>query len=229
MDLVEKIIPNTGKPVDRLKYSKAIGCLMYVMTSTRHDIAYVVGRLSRFTSNPCRHHWHAITKVFKYLKGTMNYGLLYVGDPLVLEGYSYSSWINHIKDSSFTSGLVFLLGGGAISWASKKQKCVTSYTMEFQFVALVVAGKEAEWLRNLIHEIPIWSKPIAPISIHYDSATTLARAYSQLYNGKYKHLGVRHSMIKELIMKGVISIEFVRSQHNLAHHLTKGLARDLVI
>ncbi|GJY32904.1 hypothetical protein Tco_0417373 [Tanacetum coccineum] len=68
MDPVEKLMPNTGKPVDQLKYSRAIGCLMYAMTSTRPDIAYTVGRLSRFTSNPSRFHCHAITRVFKYLK-----------------------------------------------------------------------------------------------------------------------------------------------------------------
>ncbi|GJS37787.1 hypothetical protein Tco_0536169 [Tanacetum coccineum] len=60
-------------------------------------------------------------------------------------------------------------------------------------------------------------------------AATLAKAYSQMYNGKSRHLGVRHSMIRELITNGVISIEFVRSQQNLANYLTKGLARDLVI
>ncbi|GKF48702.1 hypothetical protein Tco_0141953, partial [Tanacetum coccineum] len=134
MDPIEKLKPNTGKPVDLLEYSRAIGFLMYAMTSTRPDIAYVVGRLSRFTSNPSRQHWQAITRVF-------------------------------------------LLGGGAISWASKKQTCITGSTMESEFVALVAAGKEAEWLRNLIHEIPIWPKPIAPISIRCDSAATLAKAY----------------------------------------------------
>ncbi|GJY52573.1 zinc finger, CCHC-type containing protein [Tanacetum coccineum] len=203
MDPVEKLKPNTGKPVDQLEYSRAIGCLMYAMTSTRPDIAYAVD--------------------------TMNYGLSYVGYPLVLEAYSDARWINHVEDSSSTSGWVFLLGGGAISWAFKKQTCITGFIMEYEFVALAAAGKEAEWLRNLIHEIPIWPKPIAPISIRCDSAATLAKAYSQMYNGKSRHLGVRHSMIRELIRNDVISIEFVRSQHNLADHLTKGLARDLVI
>ncbi|GJZ80200.1 zinc finger, CCHC-type containing protein, partial [Tanacetum coccineum] len=187
-----------------------------------------VGRLSRFTSDPSRQHWQAITRVFKYLKGTMNYGLSYVRYPLVSEGYSDASWINHVEDSSSSSGWVFLFGGGAISWASKKLTCITDSTREYEFVALAAAGKEAEWLRNLIHEILIWPKPIAPISIHCDSVATLAKAYSQMYNGKSRHLGVRHSMIRELIMNSVISIEFVRSQHNLADHLTKGLARDLV-
>ncbi|GKB55608.1 hypothetical protein Tco_0911794 [Tanacetum coccineum] len=107
--------------------------------------------------------------------------------------------------------------------------CITGSTMEYEFVALAAAGKEAEWIRNLIHKIPIWLKPIALISIHCDSAATLDKAYSQIYNGKSRPLGVRHSMIRELIMNGVVSIEFIRSQHNLADHLTKGLARDLVI
>nr|GEU32814.1 zinc finger, CCHC-type [Tanacetum cinerariifolium] len=136
MDPVEKLKPNTGKPVDQLEYSRAIGCLMYALTSTRPDIAYAVSRLSRFTRYPS-----------------------------VLEGYSDASWINHVEDSSSTSGWVFLLGGGTISWAFKKQTCITGSTMESKFVALVAAAKEAELLRNLIHEIPIWPKLIAPISI----------------------------------------------------------------
>ncbi|GJU26364.1 zinc finger, CCHC-type containing protein [Tanacetum coccineum] len=115
MDRAEKLKPNTGKPVDQLKYSRVFGCLMYGMTSTRPDIAYAVGRLSRFTSNPSRQRWQAITRVFKYLKGTMNYGLSYMGYPSVLDGYSDTSWINHVEDSSSTSGWVFLLRGGAIS------------------------------------------------------------------------------------------------------------------
>ncbi|KAJ9553540.1 hypothetical protein OSB04_017585 [Centaurea solstitialis] len=229
MDPSVKLMPNKGMAVSQLEYSQAIGCLMYAMTSTRPDIAYAVGRLSRYTSNPSTQHWQAIQRIFKYLKGTMDYGLYYLGYPSVLEGYSDASWITHVEeDHSSTTGWVFLLGGGAISWASKKQTCITNSTMESEFVALATAGKEAEWLRNLIYEIPLWSKPIAPISIHCDSAATLAKSYNQVYNGKSRHLGVRHSMIRDLIMNGVISVEFVKSQQNLADHLTKSLARDLV-
>ncbi|GKG48612.1 hypothetical protein Tco_0512759, partial [Tanacetum coccineum] len=81
--------------------------------------------------------------------------------------------------------------------------------MESKFVALAAAGKETEWLKNLLLEIPLWVKPIAPISIYCDSVATLAKAYSQMYSGKSRHLGVRHSMIRELIMNGVESIENV--------------------
>ncbi|GJY96627.1 hypothetical protein Tco_0513537 [Tanacetum coccineum] len=181
-------MPNTSMAVDQLEYSRAIGYLMYAMTSTRPDIAYSMGKLSRYTSNPSTHHWHAIMREFKYLKKTIDYGLSYVGFPLVLEGYSDAT----------------------------------------EFVALAAAGKEAEWLRNLIYEILVWPKLIYPLSIHCDSAATLAKAYCQIYNGNSRHLGVRHSMVRELITNGVISVDFVRSQQNLADHLTKGLAQDLV-
>ncbi|GKD77924.1 zinc finger, CCHC-type containing protein [Tanacetum coccineum] len=211
------------------KYSRVIGCLMYAMTCTRPDIAFAMGKLSWYTSNPGTQHLQAIQWVLKYLKKTMDYRLTYTGYPSVLEGYTDASWISNTEDNSSISGWVFLLGGGAISWASKKQTCVTGSTIEYEFVALAAADKEAEWLKNLLLKIPLWSKPIAPISIRYDSATTLAKAYSQMYNGKSRHLGIRHNMIRELITNGVISIEFVRSQPNLANHLTKGLARDLVI
>ncbi|XP_048605020.1 secreted RxLR effector protein 161-like [Brassica napus] len=146
------------------------------MTSTWPDIAYAAGRLSIYTSTQ---HWQALKRVLKYLKGTINYGLSYVGFSSVLEGYSDASWITNIQDHYSTSGWVFLLGGGAISWASKKQTCITSSTMESEFVALAATGKEAEWLRNLVYEIPLWRKPASPISIHCDSQATLAKAYSQ--------------------------------------------------
>ncbi|GJR00472.1 zinc finger, CCHC-type containing protein [Tanacetum coccineum] len=217
------------KAVSQLEYSRVIGYLMYAMTCTRPDIAFVVGKLSRYTSNPSTQHWQAIQRVLKYLKKTMDYKLTYTGYPSVLEGYTDASWISNTEENSSTSGWVFLLSGGVISWASKKQTCITGLTMESKFVALADAGKEAEWLKNLLLEIPLWVKPITPISIRCDNAATLAKAYSQMYNGKSRHLGVRHSMIRELITNGVISIEFVRSQQNLADHLTKGLARDLVI
>nr|GFB34246.1 zinc finger, CCHC-type [Tanacetum cinerariifolium] len=162
-DPTVKFRHNKGTLVSQLEYSRAIGCLMYAMINTRPDIAFAVGKLSRYTSNPSALHWQALGRVFQYLKGTMDYGLTYSGCPFVIEG-------------------------GAISGASKKRTCITRSTMESEFVALAAAGNEAEWLRNLIYEIPLWPKPISTISIRCDSASTLAKAYSQVYNGKSRHL-----------------------------------------
>ncbi|GJU85406.1 zinc finger, CCHC-type containing protein [Tanacetum coccineum] len=161
MDTSEKLMLNNGQAISQLEYSRVIGCLMYALTCTRPDIAFAMGKLSRLT---------------------------YTSYPLVLEGYTNARWISNAKENSSTSGWVFLLGGGAISWASKKQTCITGLTMEYEFVALAAASKEVE------------------------CAATLAKAYSQMYNGKSRHLGVRHSMIHELVTNGVVSIEFVRVQ-----------------
>ncbi|CAM8965984.1 unnamed protein product [Rhodiola kirilowii] len=222
------LFPNKGAPVSQLEYSRVIGSLMYAMTSTRPDIAFAVGKLSRYTSNPSEDHWQAVHRVLWYLKGTMNLGLVYSEFPSVIEGYSDASWISNEEDHSSTSGWVFLLGRGAISWASKKQTCISSSTMESEFVALAAASKEAEWLKNMIHEIPLWERPISPILIHCDSVAALAKVYSHVYNGKSRHLGVRHSAVRELITHGVISVDFVKSQQNLADHLTKGLVREVI-
>nr|GEV99943.1 zinc finger, CCHC-type [Tanacetum cinerariifolium] len=179
MDTIEKLMPNNGQAVSQLEYFRMIGCLMYAMTCTRPGIAFFMGKLSMYTSNPSTQHWQVIQWVLKYLKKTMDYRLMYAGYPLVLEGYTNASWISNTKDNSSTSGWVFL---------------------------------EPEWLKNLLLEIPSWSKPITHISICCDSAATLAKAYSQFYNAKFRHLGVRHSMIHELITNGLVSIEFVRVQ-----------------
>ncbi|KAL7603991.1 hypothetical protein Lser_V15G16316 [Lactuca serriola] len=136
MDPSVKLMPNNGVPISQLEYSLAIGSFMYAMKSTRPDIAFAVGKLSRYTSNPNSQHWQALNRVFKYLKGTMNYGLSYLGSPSVLEGHSNASWITNMEDHSSTSGWVFLLGGGAISWASKKQTYITNSTMESDFFVL---------------------------------------------------------------------------------------------
>ncbi|GJY76118.1 zinc finger, CCHC-type containing protein [Tanacetum coccineum] len=136
-------------------------------------------------------------RVLKYLKKTMDYRLMYTGYPSVLEGYTDASWIINTEDNSSTSGWVFLHGGGVIFWAFKKQTCIIGSTIEYEFVALATAGKEAEWLKNLLLIFIVALNLLPPISIRFcDSAATLAKAYSQMYNGKSRHLSVRYSMIR---------------------------------
>ncbi|GJU37925.1 zinc finger, CCHC-type containing protein [Tanacetum coccineum] len=90
--------------VSQLEYSRVIGCLMYAMTCTRPDIGFLVGKLSRFTSNHGTKHLQAIQRVLKYLKKTMDYSLIYTGYPLVLEGYTDARWISNTEDNSSTRG-----------------------------------------------------------------------------------------------------------------------------
>ena len=72
-----KLYKNTSRAVNQLEYVRAIGCLMYAMTSMRLDIAFIVGKLSRYTSNPSQLHWNAVNKVLIYLRWTTDYGINY--------------------------------------------------------------------------------------------------------------------------------------------------------
>ncbi|GJR91795.1 pol polyprotein [Tanacetum coccineum] len=197
-------------------------------TSTRPDLAYVVSRLSRYTSNPSVAHWKAMTRVLHYLRYSRDYGLHYDRYPAVIEGYSDANWISDIKDSRSTSGYVFTLGGAAISWKSSKQTVIAKSTMESEFIALDKCREEAEWLRQFVEDIPRWPKPVTAISIHCDSQSAIGRAHSTMYNGKSRHIRRRHNSIRQLLSTGVISIDYVKSKDNIADPLTKGLSRELV-
>ena len=105
-------------------------------------------------------------RVLGYLKYTQHYALHYNKYSAVIEGYSDANWITRSNNVKSTSGYVFILGGGAVSWKSSKQTCIDRSTMESEFIALDKAGEEAEWLRNFLVDIPIWPKPIGPICIH---------------------------------------------------------------
>nr|GEY70139.1 zinc finger, CCHC-type [Tanacetum cinerariifolium] len=125
-------------------------------------------------------HWKAIGRVFGYPKRTRQLALYYDRFLAVLEEYSDASWITGSSDSKSTTGWIFTLGGGAICWGSKKQTCITHSTMKAEFLALVAAGKEAKWLRNMLLYIELWPQPMSAISLHYDSQSTLSRAYNKV-------------------------------------------------
>ena len=100
--------------------------------------------------------------------------------------------------------------------------------MESEFIALDKAGEEAEWLRNLLEDIPMWTKPVPAICIHCDSKSAIGRARNHMYNGKSRHIRRRHNTVRHLLLSGIISIYYVKSKDNIADPLTKGLAREHV-
>ncbi|XP_071905928.1 uncharacterized protein [Coffea arabica] len=220
---------NNGDPIAQSKYAQIIGSLMHLMNFTRPDIAYAVCRLSRYTHNPNREHWFALVRLMKYLRGTMNFGILYSGFPTVLEGYSDANWISDSNDTKSTSGYVFTLGGGSIAWKSARQTIIARSTMESEFVALELTGTEAEWLRNFLANIPSTKDLLPPMSIHCDCQAAIAIAKNKSYNCKSRHMKLRHDVVKQLLRDEIISIDFVKSELNLADPLTKPVGRKLIL
>ena len=62
--------------------------------------------------------------------------------------------------------------------------------MELEFIVIAVAGKEVEWLRNMLFDIKLWPQPMSTISLYYDSEATMSRAYSNIYNSKSRHISI---------------------------------------
>ncbi|KAL0323616.1 UNVERIFIED_CONTAM: Retrovirus-related Pol polyprotein from transposon TNT 1-94 [Sesamum angustifolium] len=145
----------------------------------------------------------------------------------VLEGFCDANWVTDNDEVSSTSGYVFTLGGGAISWKSAKQTRIARSTMESEFIVLELAGQEVEWFRNLIGDIPLWGST-APVSLHCDSQAAIGVAKNYAYNGKRRHIRLKHSAVKALLKNGIISLDYVRSERNLADPLTKGLTRRII-
>ena len=156
---------NREHSVAQIEYAQIIGSLMYLMNCTRPDIAYAVGRLSRYTQSPNKDHWTVVCRVLEYLRDIINYGLCFSGFPSVLEGFSDANWISDSDEMKSTSGYVLILSGSAVSWKFAKQTCTTRSTMEVEFIALEKASFEVEWLRNLLAKYPFIDET-SPICVY---------------------------------------------------------------
>ncbi|XP_071722412.1 secreted RxLR effector protein 161-like [Rutidosis leptorrhynchoides] len=143
-------IEEEKKLMSKVPYASVVGSLTYAMFCTCPDICYVVGMVSRYQSNLGQAHWTPVKIILRYLKGTMDYKLCYQGNSLELKCYTNADNAGDQDERKSTSGSVFLLNNGAISWSSKKQGCVALSTMEAKFVSLCTGAQEAVWLRRFL-------------------------------------------------------------------------------
>ena len=121
--------------MSRVPYASAVGSLMYAMICTRPDISHAVGVLSRYMSKLGKEHWTVVKRVFRYLRGTTDYAICYQGRPgpdrvINVHGIVDVDWAGDLYHRISTSGYVFNLFGGAISWMRKRQAVVALSTTE---------------------------------------------------------------------------------------------------
>ena len=128
-----------------------------------------------------------------------------------------------------TSGYIFTLGGGGVAWKSSKQTLIATSTMKSEFIALGSTGKEVEWLRNFLSRILLEMQLTPLVFIHCDCQTKISIAKNKSFNGKNRHIRLRHEVMKQLLKDGIISIDYVKSKVNLVDPLTKPLGRKLIL
>jgi hypothetical protein len=201
---------------------------MYLGSATRPDISFAVSKLSRFVSKPRDDHWHALERVLRYLKGTMSLDIHYTGYPTVLEGYCDAKWISYTDEIYATSGYVFSLGGGVVSWKSCKQTILTRSTMEAELTTLDIASVETEWLHELM-DLLVVEKPVPAISMNCDNQTVIIKINSSKDNTKStRHIKRRLKSVRKLRNSGVIALDYVHTSKNLVDQFTKGLSRSVI-
>jgi hypothetical protein len=200
-----------------------IGKLMYAALCTWPDIVFAVTHLSQF--NSCFSHAHitAIKRVLRYLKGTSYMGLTYhQTDEIFGEvGYSDADWASSSLDCKSVSGNVFLLGGAAVTWLSKKQPTIALSTMEAEYMAIAQASTQALWMRQFFDELNL---PTAePTNIVSDNLAALTLTVESQYHVRSKHIDIRHHFVHDAVNNHLIKTDYVRSEENLADALTKAL------
>ena len=216
------------EPVDQHVYQSAIGSLLYLSVATRPDILYVVSNVVEFSANPTTHHWTAVKRIMRYLKGTSDLGLIFKPqDKCDCAGFSDADWGGDLDDRKSTSGYVFQIGGGTVSWRSKKQTSVALSTAEAEYVALASTVQEALWLRHLLTDLNIESP--GPTVIYEDNQSAIAMTRSPQFHGRSKHISIKYHFIRDVVTGGAVEVKYCPTQEMIADMLTKGLPKNVFV
>ncbi|KAL3741695.1 hypothetical protein ACJRO7_017203 [Eucalyptus globulus] len=207
-----------------IPYASAVGSLMYAQVCTRPDIAFAVGMLGRYQSNPGLDQWRAAKKVMRYLQGTKDYMLMYRWtDNLEVVGYSDADFAGCVDSRKSTSGYIFMLADGAVSWRSAKQTLTATSTMEAEFVSCFEATSHGVWLKSFIAGLRIIDSISRPLRIYCDNSAAVFMAKNAKSGSRSKHIDIKYLAIRERVKENKVVIEHVSTELMIADPLTKGM------
>ncbi|RVX10561.1 Retrovirus-related Pol polyprotein from transposon TNT 1-94 [Vitis vinifera] len=207
-----------------IPYASAVGSLMYAQVCTRPDIAFAVGMLGRYQSNPGIDHWKAAKKVMRYLQGTKDYKLMYRRTSnLEVVGYSDSDFAGCVDSRKSTSGYIFILAGGAISWRSVKQTMTATSTMEAEFISCFEATSHGVWLKSFISGLRVMDSISRPLSIYCDNSAAVFMAKNNKSGSRSKHIDIKYLAIRERVKEKKVVIEHISTELMIVDPLTKGM------
>ncbi|CAI7785106.1 unnamed protein product [Closterium sp. NIES-54] len=205
-------------------YPELVGCLMYLMTCTRPDLAYPLSILARYVA-PGRHrpdHMAAAKRVLRYLCSTSGLGLVLGGrSPVVLTGHADASWVDDLATQRSSQGYTFSLGSGSVSWRSTRSSSVLSSRCEAEIYAGAMAAQELRWLTYLLTDLG--EPPRSPPVLYVDNKAMLALCREHRLEHRMKHIALRYFFARELQQRGQLRLAYVASEANTADIFTKAL------
>ncbi|CAI7932340.1 unnamed protein product, partial [Closterium sp. NIES-54] len=205
-------------------YPELVGCLMYLMTCTRPDLAYPLSILARYVALG-RHrpeHMAGAKRVLRYLCSTSGMGLVLGGrSPVVLTGHADASWVDDLATQRSSQGYTFSLGCSSVSWRSTRSSSVLSSSCEAEIYAGAMAAQELRWLTYLLADLG--EPPRSPPVLYVDNKAMLALCREHRLEHRTKHIALRYFLARELQQRGQLRIAYVASEANTADIFTKAL------
>ncbi len=210
--------------MSNIPYASAVGSLMYAMVCTRPDLSHAVSVVSRYMQNPGKEHWEGVKWILRYVKGTLEKGILYDRGSAAtsdVAGYVDADYGGDLDRRRSISGYVFVMCGGAISWKASLQSIAALSTTEAEYIAATEGVKEAIWLRGLVMELGV---PQGETVVYSDSQSAIHLTKNDTYHSKTKHISVRYHFIRDTVAAGEIVVKKVHTSDNPADMLTKPLS-----
>ncbi|CAI7818328.1 unnamed protein product [Closterium sp. NIES-54] len=205
-------------------YPELVGCLMYLITCTRPDLAYPLNLLACYVA-PGRHrmvHCDAAKRVLRYLCSTSGMGLVLGGRGLVvLSGHANASWVDDSATQRSTEGYTFNLVFGFISWRSTRSSSVLSSNCEAEIYAGAMAAQELRWLTYLLTDLG--EQPRLPPVLYVENKAMIALCQEHRLEHRTKHIALRYFLARELQQRGQLRLAYVATRANTADVLTKAL------
>eukprot|EP00268_Persea_americana_P019377 TRINITY_DN19929_c0_g1_i4.p1 TRINITY_DN19929_c0_g1~~TRINITY_DN19929_c0_g1_i4.p1 ORF type:complete len:200 (+),score=44.70 TRINITY_DN19929_c0_g1_i4:123-722(+) len=172
--------------------------------------------------NPSTLHLGAAKRILRYVAGTAELGIWYSKvSNFKLTGYTDSDHAGCMDDRRSTSGFLFNLGSGAISWSSKKQEVVALSSSEAEYISATASASQAIWLRRLLADFN--QKQAGATEIFCDSMSAIAMTKNQAYHSRTKYIDICYHFIRSLVTNKDIVLKFCNTKEQVADILTKAL------
>ncbi|CAI7886296.1 unnamed protein product [Closterium sp. NIES-54] len=205
-------------------HPELVGCLMYLMTCTRPDLAYPLSLLARYVA-PGRHrkvYLDAAKRVLRYLCSTSGMGLVLGGrGPVVLNGHADASWVDDSATQRSLQGDTFSLGSGSVSWRSTRSSSVLSSSCDAEIYAEAMAAQELHWLIYLLTDLG--EQPRSPPILYVDNKAMIALCQENRLEHRTKHIALRYFLARELQRRDQLRLAYVATRANTADVFTKAL------
>ena len=208
-------------------YREIVGSLVYLMTCTRPDICYAVTVLSQHLAQPNMAHLNLAKYVLRYLKGSINYGLIFHRRGNIhIEGYADACW-GSAGDRKSISGYCYKLSSETafISWKSKKQQVVALSSCEAEYVAITHAMQEGIFLQQLLCDMGVFQELDKVVLLHVDNMGAIDLCKNPVHHQRSKHIDIKYHFILSKICDGSFVLEYVPSKENIADIFTKACTK----